>query len=148
MPSCWVAVVGRVVWIWGQSYCCKLAMMFLWVSSTPLGRPVVPLEYGRNARSEDSQPPKGTFVPDQLHKTVQSIAPSGLASFAWKWPKITTNFLTTNFLTKCLTVTISIFFKSPCSFFLAASKTGYIALRVTKAFAPERTICLEISSEV
>lgn len=25
--------------------------MFLWVSSTPLGRPVVPLEYGRNAKS-------------------------------------------------------------------------------------------------
>lgn len=43
---------GSQVLISGESLCCAmLHTMFLWLSITPLGNPVVPLEYGRTAVS-------------------------------------------------------------------------------------------------
>lgn len=44
-------VVSLCIAIIGSLICSQFAIMFLWVSSTPFGSPVVPLEYGRKQTS-------------------------------------------------------------------------------------------------
>lgn len=68
--------------ICGELYRCKVDTILLCVSSTPLGNPVVPLEYGRKAMSLDRALGK-TLSVSPLHVPSKLITPDGIALFSW-----------------------------------------------------------------
>lgn len=68
--------------IWGAPYKCKVDTIALCVSSTPFGKPVVPLEYGRKTTSLERALSRIVSV-SPLHALSKLITPGGMVLFFW-----------------------------------------------------------------
>lgn len=72
-----IPVVGNASLTSSFATCFKLAIKFLFERRTPLGKPVVPLEYGIKIRSSKPLCGASLISHDSLANSEKFIAPSG-----------------------------------------------------------------------